>query len=58
MITFANFVQKIGFVQSNFQNMSVALAKVYLLVLPSLQVLGYSCFKTPFATGIMRKFIA
>ena len=47
MITFANFVQKIGFVQSNFYNMSVALAKVYLLVLPSLMVLGYSCFKTP-----------
>ena len=46
MFIFSNFVRKIKFEQSLSQKVGVALAEVYLFVLPSLWVLGEQCFKT------------
>ena len=42
---FANFVQKVNFEESHFQNVGVRLPELLLFVLGSLRVLGESCFK-------------
>ena len=45
MFIFANFVQKLNFEESHFQNVGVRLPELLLFVLGSLRVLGESCFK-------------
>ena len=47
MFIFANFVQKINFEGSQFQDVGVALSEFYLFALGLLRVSGENCLKTP-----------
>ena len=46
-MSFANFVKKVDFEQSQFQNVGMAFSEFYLCKLPSLRVLEKCCFKAP-----------